>query len=152
MAPVTTRIVLEWHEVWAGAIVGLSRQISAMARNYESSAEWRWDAHIEGACAEMAFAKASGMYWSHSVNTFRKGGDVGDIQVRHSKYPNASLVLSEKDRDTDVFVLVVGAIPQFDVIGWTTGEYAKSIATQTKDCLYYLDPRCLTPLSELLRE
>jgi hypothetical protein len=105
-----------------------------------------WNNHIEGAAGEIAAAKALGMYWNGSVNTFQSGGDVGNIQIRTRIKPSERklrwlrregspeaelapyrLIVRNSDRDADVFVLVVSLmpLPEYMVVGWTFGAHAK---------------------------
>lgn len=85
-----------------------------------------WDMHIEGACGEAAVAKALNIYWSCTINTFKSGGDVGNtIQVRTRSKDYYELIVRKDDRDDDVFVLVTGKAPSFNVVGWILGKDAK---------------------------
>lgn len=81
--------------------------------------------HFDGAGGEMAFAKSRNRYWDGSVNTFKVGGDVGDIQVRTRSRLHYDLLVRDDDRDSDWFVLVVGSLPTFWVIGAIRGQQAK---------------------------
>lgn len=84
-----------------------------------------WQQHIEGALGEMAFAKALGRYWSGSVNTFKNGGDVGDVQIRTRSRTDYDLIVRARDRDEDYFVLVVGCCPIYTIVGYMKGGDAK---------------------------
>jgi hypothetical protein len=82
--------------------------------------------HIEGACGEAAVAKALNVFWSGTVNTFKRGGDIGSkIQVRTRSKSYYELIVRQDDRDDDIFILVTGKAPSFDVVGWTLGKDAK---------------------------
>ena len=83
-----------------------------------------WTDDIEGAAAEMAWAKLRDRYWSYAVNTF-KSGDVGNVQVRSASRPTDSLIVRAKDSDIDVFVLMIGRSPTFRAVGWMRGKAAK---------------------------
>lgn len=86
-----------------------------------------WTRHIEGACAELAFAKLIDRYWDASQSRFRNsnGGDVGGIQVRSTIEEDGHLILRPHDRDEDAFVLVVGCAPRFRIVGWARARDAK---------------------------
>jgi hypothetical protein len=122
-------VTLTWHELFLATLVGVKRQIEALRKGKTNShgfdGEEGWTVHIEGAAGEMAAAKAMGMYWSAPVNTFKGGGDVGKLQIRTRSNPNYDLIVREGDRDQDIFVLVTGRAPRFDVIGWIRGGDAK---------------------------
>lgn len=121
-------VTLEWYEVQLAAQVGVQRQLEALRQQRPDRAGFRgdgWGVHIEGAAGEMAFAKAAGRYWGATVNTFRFGGDVGDIQVRTRSDPGYEMLIRPNDRNDDVFYLVTGRIPEFTVVGWIRGAEAK---------------------------
>ena len=82
-------VTLEYYEVAQAAHVGQLRNLSAMSRGYETKMPGReWQAHIEGACGEIAVAKAAGKYWGGSINTFKDGGDIAstgwEVRTRSS--------------------------------------------------------------------
>lgn len=122
-------VSLDWFEVSMAAGVGMRRQIEAIRKscqNQRPTAKSEWDSHILGAMGECAFAKATGRYWNGSVNTFRKGGDVGDtIQIRTRSNPTYDLIVREDDKDDAVFVLVTGEGISFAIVGWMKGKEAK---------------------------
>lgn len=117
------RVKLAAYEVLAAAQVGILRQVQVLDR--KTACEHPWQAHVEAACAEMAFAKATGKYWSHSAGTFRTEADVGRFQVRHTEKPDGRLIVMSEDEDDDVFVLVRGKAPEYDVVGWARGRDVK---------------------------
>lgn len=81
--------------------------------------------HIDGAGGELAFAKARNLYWDGSVNTFKTGGDVGLVQVRTRREQHYDLLVRDDDRDEDWFVLVIGKMPEFRVVGCIRASDAK---------------------------
>ncbi len=83
-----------------------------------------WDVNIEGACAELAVAKAINKYWPGGVNTF-KAPDLEDIQVRWTPRKDGHLIVRKGDPDNDKFVLVIGKMPDYEVVGWIKGSDAK---------------------------
>ena len=117
------KVKLEKYEVLAAAQVGVLRQCQVLER--KTACEAPWQAHVEAACAEMAFAKLAGWYWSYSAGVFRREKDVGNVQVRHTEKPDGRLIVTDADEDNDVFVLVRGRAPEFDVVGWAYGRDVK---------------------------
>jgi hypothetical protein len=92
--------------------------------------EWpyrRWGTDIEGAAAELAFAKARGHYYDSyvGVNYARQAGDVGRTQVRSTWHDHGCLTVYNSDPDDAPFVLMVGMIPTFRIAGWLYGREAK---------------------------
>jgi len=122
-------VVLTWPELVIAAGIGMRRQIGALRKSllnrHGLSEEDSWSAHVEGAAGEMAAARAMNRYYSGSVNTFKRDGDVGKIQVRTRSRHDYELLVRPEDRDGDVFVLVTGVAPAFNVVGWLLGRHAK---------------------------
>lgn len=83
--------------------------------------------HIIGCVGELAVAKALGVSWTGSVDTFRSVADLGkNIQVRHRKNPDFDLIVRGNDKDNDVFILSRGLPPgAIEVVGWILGRDAK---------------------------
>lgn len=122
------KIRLTSHEMLMCGLIGLARHISALTRGLPDKNGHEgvgWNNHIEGACGELAVAKALGVFWSGSVNTFKRGGDVGGIQVRTRSQPEYDLIIRDDDCDDDTFVLVTGQCPEYDVVGKILGHDGK---------------------------
>jgi len=118
---------LEPFEVRMAASVAIERRIASMGRlhhAYGYDGANQWENEIQSAAAEMAVGKALGRYWDGSVNTFKRG-DVGDVQVRWTAWPNGHLQIRPGDADDDTFILVRGSIPKFTVVGWFVAREAK---------------------------
>jgi hypothetical protein len=129
MAEQGYEVRLTWPEVSIGAVIGLFRHIEALKRQrpdaYGRSEADGWSDHIEGACGELAFAKAAHRYWTPTVNTFKTGGDVGIVQVRTRSRQDYQLLVRDDDADDAPFVLVRGRAPCYWVVGWIPGNEAK---------------------------
>lgn len=128
-------VVLSNAECRAAAYVGLNRRLDAMRDGrvevYGSAAPGGfWNVDIEAAAAELAVAKALGVFWAACDTPEEdRGGDVGPgVQVRHTQYPNGSLIVHDRDADDHRFVLVTGAMPTFRIAGWLHGHAAKVAA------------------------
>jgi len=117
------------YELLQAAVVGVARHIKALSRqqpdSYGFDGETGWQAHIEGACGELAVAKCLGLYWSGSIDTFKVGGDVGKLQVRTRSKQYYDLIVRPDDRSADIFILVTGRAPTFQIHGWIVGTEAK---------------------------
>ena len=122
-------VVLTINEAKLAASVGMHRHMEAISHGLPDkhgfTAEDGWTIHIQGAAGEIAAAKALNRYWNGSVNTFKRGGDVGKLQVRTRSRMDYDLIVRPDDRDSDVFILVLGGIPSFRVAGWILGSDAK---------------------------
>jgi hypothetical protein len=125
------RINLEPYEVELGTFIGNKRYEEAILQNkkdshgFKKSPEEARQIHIDGACGEIAFAKSMNWFYSGSVNTYKEGGDVGEIQVRTRSQHDYDLIIRKNDRDSSVFVLVTGKIPEYIVHGWILAKDAK---------------------------
>ncbi len=112
------------HEIEMAALVGLRRRMESLNFKDTSQGKHLWEQDIQGAAAELAVAKHLNRYWDGSVNTYKRG-DVGFLQVRSTPLLDGSLIVREGDADNDVFVLVVGSIPTFRVVGSISARDAK---------------------------
>lgn len=118
-------VTLRPFEIEMAATVGVQRHVRALALGKRPSdgvpVDRLWQIHVEGALGELAFAKATGRYWGGSVGTYRRGGDVGQIQVRTTTADRGHLLLyttAGKDHPSDAFVLVTaGNIPVRNISG-----------------------------------
>jgi len=121
-------VTLTRFEMLIAASIGVRRHIGVAANGQHRSPLGdgdAWGNDIEGACGEVAFAKVANVYYDGSVNTFTKGGDVGKVQIRTRRKPTYELIIRPHDRDDDVFVLVRGVAPRYQVVGWLVAREAK---------------------------
>ena len=149
-------IKLAWFEMAVCASVGIRRRIEALRRGLKDRPDFKrdfvWTADIEGACGEMAAAKALGRYWDGSVNTFHRG-DVGKLQVRTALI-RPLLIVRKNNNRADTFILVSGRVPNYEVIGWIRGKDAMQKKylrkpDPTRPEVYAIPPEDLKPLEEL---
>lgn len=147
-----TKITLTRNEVIIGSMVGTRRKIESIfgnfyRTNHVGNDAFGWHTDIEAACAEIALAKALGVYWDFSVNTF-KAPDVGKLQVRHTELMRGSLILRPEDRDEEAFYLVVGTAPIFYIVGWMYGQDGKidQYLDETPPPYWKVPQSALTPL------
>ena len=117
------------REMAMGAECGIMRNIAAMADDrcdqYGFAEEFGWNAHIEGACGEVAAGKIMGRFWSPTVNTFA-APDIGrHIQVRTRSRHDYDLPIRPKDKQEHLFVLVTGKAPLFMVRGYILAADAR---------------------------
>lgn len=84
-----------------------------------------WNAHIEGACGEVAVAKAFGWFWSPTCNTFHDA-DIGThFQVRARSKHHYDLHIRNKDNPDHCYILATGIAPDFILRGWIKGVDAR---------------------------
>jgi hypothetical protein len=106
------------------ANIGVMRRLASIKyKNNSAGPDGRvWDFDIEGACAELAYAKAMGKFWDGSINTF-KDPDVGDVQVRSTRYNNGCLILRKTDSPDDWYVLLTGWCGEYIIRGHIKGGH-----------------------------
>ena len=121
-------VTLTWPEVVHAVLTGARRHYESTRKGSQPAHGFTGDSlsiHIDGAAAEMACAKALGLYWSAPVNTY-KDADLGeDIQVRLRRETGRQLIVRPSDSDEHRYVHVTGTIPDFTVHGWIYGKDAK---------------------------
>lgn len=147
-------VTLTWYELLQAAITGAMRRIESLKSNVSDkfgypNEEDNWSREIEGAAAEMAYAKFRNKYWSASINTYQKAADVGRVQVRSSAHENGSLIVRPHDKDEDIYVLLIGKAPTFRVVGWQRGIEAKKSEWQRSP--NGVHPAFFVPQSALMR-
>lgn len=123
------RVVLtraEVHLAWGVAGERFCNGLSSPNRLRESDRQIRERcvSDVNGAAGELAAAKGLRLYWPGS--TERGAVDIPpDVQVRTRPRRDWDLAVHKTDADDERFVLVVGIIPVFDVVGWIWGRDAK---------------------------
>jgi len=113
--------------MWASQI-GTIRHTEAIKKGLSDKHGFDGDGlmiHINGACGEMAVAKALGIYWAGSINTFKKERDVGKWEVRTRSKDYYDLLIRPDDDENNIYILVTGEIPTFKVQGFILGKSAK---------------------------
>jgi hypothetical protein len=113
--------------------VANARQVSSIKKKGKDTVNkkqgWleEFTPHIIGCVGEMAVAKALGVTWTGSVDTFKTVSDLsGNIQVRHRSDPRWDLIVRKNDSDSDVFILSRGMPPgAIEVVGKIRGGDAK---------------------------
>jgi hypothetical protein len=117
---------MDWTEVLIAALAGVARQIRHRSRGDQhkrnSDVVGGWERDIESACAEKFAAKMLGFYWHDGLNG---ATDIGPHQVRHTAHLDGRLMLYPEDKDDEVFFLVVGRAPFFEIVGWNFGREGK---------------------------
>jgi hypothetical protein len=119
---------LERYEMELASTVGRARNLSAIVKQskdvYPSDSQSAWGQHIDGAGAELAFAKFIGLYWDGSVDTYRSGsGDLPytQIDVKHSRDGKWKV----KERDKGELVLVRGTMPEYVIEAYCNADDIK---------------------------
>jgi hypothetical protein len=120
-----TQVVLTPSELHIAAHVGVLRQIASLRDRRRDRHGYNgdgWSEHIQGAAGEQAVAKALGVFWDGSVDTFRTVADVAGVEVRTRSRHDYELLHRPDDDPTKAYVLVTGRAPYLWVRGWMRGE------------------------------
>lgn len=120
-------ITLTADEVHLAASHGLIRRHQKLSGNrgdrmqrYQSD----WNNEIEGACAELAFCKNQGIYWSGLGGIRAKDG--GPVDIRWTRHQDSGgLIVYPHDDDRTVIVLMDGYAPNYKIVGWMVAKDAK---------------------------
>lgn len=136
--------------------VGLMRKLTGRVRNLKHAYGFKggdqWGMDIEAAAAEAVVAKYLNLFWS--PGGVYASADVGDlVQVRWSDRPHASLILHDRDSNTQPFVLVTGILPTFEIHGWVYGLEGKIkqywTDPGTSRPAFFVPQHALRPMPEL---
>lgn len=88
-----------------------------------------WVNEIEGACAELAWAKHREQFWT-GVSALKANDGVG-VEIRWTRHADGGLIVYEHDDDNAVFILAKGFAPQYKFVGWMRGREAKAASNRT---------------------
>lgn len=148
------RVTLTEFELAFTTNVGTRRHIEALQKKLPDRHGYDgregWQIHCEGACGELAVAKGLGRYWNGSFNTFKIGGDVGNLQVRTRRASHYDLIIRENDDPESYYMLVTGLAPVYDIIGYIKGSEGMSDAWKRnyadRPFAYFVPQGILTPV------
>lgn len=117
----TGQVVLTVAEARMAALVGVERRLSALLNGGRDRPGVKptsvWTIDIEGAAAELAFAKRMGWYWDGSVGVFHDQADVRHVHVRRQREHHWDMCIRPAD-GPGVYALVTGVFPRYRVHGW----------------------------------
>lgn len=120
-------VTLSPDELVMGVSLATSRVLNAIQLNRANSHGFTgsgWAENIEGYCAELAVAKALGLYYSGGSGF--KAADVGaNIQVRWASKPNYRLIVRAADNPAHIYILVTGEAPTYKLVGFMRGSEAQ---------------------------
>jgi len=122
-------IKLTSQEVLMGSMVGQQRRNESLRNglNERHGADLQREAdrcfyNIAGAVGEVAFAKASGLYWPMTVNVGKGEPDVfPDWQVRWSSREDGDLIVRPNDNTRFRYALMTGSGYNYTFMGWIPG-------------------------------
>jgi hypothetical protein len=133
-------VALTKSEVFMAAHVGMMRRVDSLFKNYNDTvldrkrhanvSEWAFD--IDGACAELAVAKAMGVHWSGHIGSFKEP-DVSQIHVRSTSRKDGHLIIRDNDPENYTYMLVITECPNYTIVGGISGKKAKALPKKNAD-------------------
>jgi len=121
------KIKLTANEVLVAGYIGMRRNAEASFNGRKSRFPERvsgelWGFHIESSHAELAVAKALGVYWGFGVNTFHVPDIINtNLEVRWSSRTDLKI----RPDDSGDIVSVTGKCPEYEIKGWITAQEGK---------------------------
>lgn len=153
------RVTLTPHEMRTAANEGVLRRLRRITGKANADVfepKDRWGTDIEAAAAEIAFAKARGLYWQPSEGPQPpEQGDVAGYEVRLATKPDGPLTVYRFTADDKLCVLVVGKCPVFHIVGYLYAREAKrpefwrDFANNRDGGAYLVPQNALSPISPL---
>lgn len=138
-------VVLTPWEARQAYLVGKWRREESRSKGLADTSETGMEGDVNGAGAEMALAKYLNVFWSFSVNTFKREADVGTLEVRSSDRHDYNLLLRPGDAQDSSWVLVTGRVEDrlYRIQGWARGsaimtpDYWREIDNGRPGCWIY---------------
>jgi len=133
------KVVLTFEEIEEAATIGVRRRVMALKRRRPAFHGYQngkkdgslppFELDIQSSCAEKAVSKALNQEWIGMIAEDLKTVpcDVApNVQVRWTPRPDGRLIVHHDAKETDLYVLVTGEVPEFNVIGSISGKDAKN--------------------------
>jgi len=124
------KVVLNKNERNLAILMGKERYNSNRKNgieNKKAGPQSIYQTEVEGIGGELAFGKALNLYPDFSTvpgkYDFKMSGTT--IDVKTTKYENGRLMVgyNKKLSDCDVYVLVVGEMPNYTIVGWLNNHH-----------------------------
>lgn len=155
------KINLTNFEFAFGAQVGLMRGLMNKKKGrkdaYGCPNDGGWTQNIEGSCAEYAISKLLNVHWDGSMENLKACDVIGlnyPIEVRSTSHNGGRLILHPKDKDNNIFILLIGVAPNFEAKGWIYAKDGKKEEYYTDPlgnrAAYFIPQEKLNPMSGLM--
>lgn len=115
---------------------------------------------LEGICGEFAFCKAMNLYPDLSISPRKGGDDVllngKNIDIKTTKYKSGKLLArrSKSETPSDVYVLIVGQRPSYNIVGWCSSAdliQDKNLIDLGYGKTYGLEQHVLKPIESFIK-
>lgn len=155
------KVVLDPDEQRLAGVVAIETNTSSLKKHYVERYGGKPEQALAnnhgGRGAEVAVAKYFNLFWGGYIGQWDKD-DVGQLQVRWSREPNADLRLHPRDKDDRAYVLVTGGGlegAEYTLRGWIWGDEGKKDRWwrdgEKGRPAFWVPQRALRPVSELKR-
>lgn len=144
----STVLTLNAAEVEVATVIGTYREKTSRERGFRDDshrpASESLHQNIDAAGAELAALKASGCRWNMTTGDNLAEPDLWPhVEVRHTTRDDGGLIVRPKDKRERLFVLVIGTLPHYRVVGWIRGEEARRDEHRWQDA-WRVPQACLT--------
>lgn len=125
------KIILTETDLYVASLVGIRRCINSAVLNFGNRGVTKsrmWDVDINGSLGELAFCRLMNIYFSATSEKpdkvdFLIGGV--KVEIRTAFELSSRLIIRRGDLDDAVFVLMTGAMLEFEFQGWIWGKEGK---------------------------
>lgn len=151
-------VVLNDNEIIIAKAIAIGRNKSNRSKgivNQKAGPQSNWQTELEGVGGEIAFAKALNVYpdFKDAPDTFDVMVGCISVDVKTTRYKNLEVSTSKQPGSVDVYALVTGAIPNYNIIGWYPAELVmgkKRLFTHANGgTVWRVPPTELLPIGEL---
>jgi hypothetical protein len=137
-------------EVEVATVIGTYREKLSSERGYRDNSRIEKDEslaqNIDAAGAELAASKLTNCRWNMTTGDNLAEPDLWPhVEVRHTTHDAGGLIVRAKDKPGRLFVLVVGTLPRYCVVGWKRIDEARCDGYRWND-VWKVPQSGLTPL------
>ncbi len=123
-------VTLNELEAEVATVVGTRRTTSSRARGlrrqFATNESEGLKLDQDAAGAELAGSRITKCRWNMTCGDDLNEPDLWpNVEVRHTTRENGGLIIRPRDKDGRIFLLVVGTMPNYRVVGWIRSEDAK---------------------------
>jgi hypothetical protein len=136
---VSSFVTLNPTEIKVAEVVGTARARISRTNGFRDcshvSNEERLKKDVDAAGAEIAASKATGCRWNMTTGENLDEPDLHpSVEVRHTTHDQGGLIFRPRDEPKRIFVLVIGTLPNYIVVGWARGADVRRDEHRWQDC------------------
>lgn len=123
--------------------------------NWQAAKEnYNWPAFITQQAEALGAEAAVAKYFNQPINLggMKEKADVGSkFEVKHTKWKDGCLILSDGDRAQDIAILVTGSLPKYFICGWIPVSVARRPSHKRSDGKWWIGQQDLHPMANFSR-